>query len=1416
MPNKRIQLLRELSADSLQPLPPEAASLGLGGGVAGVAPAPDSQWEASNERMQREDKATVGDYMGSIWRQDGLVDGAVASLVGSQLMPDPTYSPHTPEVWKELTDGIDPTYHDAFFDAHSAPHASLIRERLLQKQEDLTRLGDMGLAGNVGRIAMNVLMPDQILAAMAGGGVTAGVRAAQIARAGRLAKTPVAKAAEKATVVANQAQQAASGGAVAAGIVAGGVGNAAFEKIRQNVNFEDSSADVAIAGLLGAAITTPFALAGRHAERRIAAAASREKAAFDALRDIEEGVPLTAEKAKLAEEVLNTHQIIREVQLGRKTMEEARAELDAAHFGPRMQDEAWLDRMQVDLSERGNTMLDQMFPDRVTRRTQAQFTPEGQPLQLGYDPGITAPWTADSTLRVSPEGRVGAGALDMAAVRAEIENSFKKLSKEERKGRTLNQFMDDQLAKLGGGEAPTEVKMTMKELIAEAKKAEMAQRKVDREASLAAERAAKEAKKAAKDKAKVQEVLGGKPVEDAPAAPAQEAPMEAPTSPVVASPDVPEATPAVTPVVAPEVPAAPKTTAELYPVGKWVEFTKRGSDDEFDGIIESVDGDFVKIKDENGKVHPVHVSRIFGNEPPPPGFHSVGSMAATRVVEDAEVALQQTAMSKARLDIFATLNRSESAEVRRLVFDLVKDPIQVDDKIPQGFTASEYKSQLRRVVAGEFHRAAREASREAAAVMKVPMWQQVNGQWGHEFFTLVTRLTRGDLTIQQTHKEILPMLRKVSDAQRKAYDTLLQEAQKLGVKGAENVEPNANYVNRIWDAKGITHAMDVHGADAVIDLFAKAINVPGYIGDRAKAKQFLATVRKLEFSPVMQNIHLYAQDMGTLRKTLAAEGKLSDSEIDNIVDMMFEAKEVSGSDAGQAKNLKFRFDIDETLGINLKTGVLRMSDLMENDARVLVDLYTNSMAGHIGLAKKGILSQADFMERVRAATDEYAANPGWDQAKAKRDLQLLQDVYSNITGKPMSTQDFSPSSRVAAAMRGYTRSLMLGQLGLTAAFEMSQAVGYMGLRAALQQMPSFRQFLHAVRRGHIPDKQLARDIEHMVGFGREMDMGYARVNEIDDSGVGRVLTNIEAGANKASHAVDVLSGNASMTSMTRQWSGMMAAQEMHDFAVGARKLTDAMKERFVGHGLAEGELKFVLEDLKNYSTAVKGRLETIDYEKWLKESPETYEKFQLALSRKVRDAVQDQDLGETMPFMHTTLGKVVAELKTFMLVSHAKNFLKNLHYRDATTMQVYMVSAVGNALAYMTQTSINYAHDPAKLQEMLTLEKIAAAVVSRTAALGVTSLGIETGYNLATGGESLLGAGSANTGNRTLIPPSLLVAQRLAHAPSILTGMAAPWATTTQAEGREITGLVPNLFGVRNLANAFVNTLPKNEPDTGE
>lgn len=1349
------------------------------------APVPTPAWQASEERLKREKVTRTGNpvdlftgdtkrdtYLGSIWRQDGLVDGLMAHVVGSEMAPDPAFNPFTAPGTKEAEEGIWDEFKPSLYQAHSAAHREYLRGLLLQKQDDLTRLNDMGMQGTVGRIALNALMPDQLLMSMAGGWVARGAMAVNTARAARSAATALGKAEVAAGISADAARRAGTIPAVLGGIGFGAAENATYEAARQSVNFESDGGQVLEAGILGAAFTAPFAIAGARSASRVASVAHREHTQLKALRAVEEGTPLSPSEGQALKEMVQVHTAVREFQAGR--LDEAGMEraLDEFH-GPAEPIERWMARYGDRLREDAQAIIKENYPGSTGKAT-GRAAPSA-PQRAQMDEAV------DLETKVNFPESVAAANAKNPALEGSFQGPFKKtlVTREELRKAFDLQRLD--------AEADVAKKSAFEDAFKQAER--------EREARFQAEQ------ELMVNQRELQRMDG-----------VEGAPSEASVTPPAPHPH------------------------EAY-VGRDVSFA--GPDGStLEGTVTSFNPSIGKliVKTDEG-MKSVKAEELDQYEGPSPfGMQSVGA-AQVKGTQIDSVASQRTALAEMtipgtdvkvplRFDIFAVLNGSPVKRVRELAHKLVKDAIQNDSFEAQSMTASEWKKQLQRTAAGTFHVQAREAFQEAVKVSNVLPWQRP--QFATDFYALVSRVTRGDPDVALEHANIFPMLQKAAGAQAKAYATLIQEAKKAGVKGAEDIAPNDFYVNRVWNHGQIREASLSHGESSVVKVIADAIlDKPGVIeklrkspGMEAKtdaelltvkAQRFLAAVRAVQFTPALQDIALKGRDMATLRRELM-DLKVDEGHIDELVDLMFEVRP-QDADAGRMANLKYRFGLDENTKVQTPAGTLRLSDLFENDARVLVDTYTNSMAGHVGLAKVGIPDSASWARELNAAAEEAKLDPTMDGARVKRDMALLEDVHRNITGRPMSTADFSYTNRAAQAFRGYTRGVMLPQLGIASAFEMSKAVALMGFKS-LQQMPSFRSFLVGIRQGYLPDQGLARDIRLITGFGQEKAASYTRAQEIESGFMGQALTRIETGSNKVSHAVDVLSGNASFTSLTKQLSGMMAAQNMADFAHGRSRFTAKLRERWVGQGVSDDHIEGLLADLKKHSTEKDGVLQEIRHEDWNAANPESYERFQTFISRQVRDAIQDHDLGESLPFLHSTLGKMFGELKTFFLVAHAKNFLKNGHYMDATAAQVWAISFLGESLAYMTQTAVNY---PTELDERLTPERIATAAAFRMAALGTMSMAIETGFNVLSGGDSLVFEGAtSNTSNRSFLnTPSMIVMKRLTNVPATAMGALLGTDVTTQAEFRDVWGAIPgaNLYGLKAFGSYLSNTLPKSDPN---
>lgn len=792
-------------------------------------------------------------------------------------------------------------------------------------------------------------------------------------------------------------------------------------------------------------------------------------------------------------------------------------------------------------------------------------------------------------------------------------------------------------------------------------------------------------------------------------------------------------------------------------------------------------------------------------------YGSVGSAAAAPGATG--MGIEPTYMRSGRLDFYATLNKSQNTVVQELAHKLIKDPIAHSAIDAQGWAASDLKKSIQRSIVGPAHVEAHTAMTDAMKKMGVGILDRA--RFADDFFKTATKLVRGDADVATTHAAIMPELQRAAAAQQGVYKALLDRAKKAGVKGAAAVSDNANYVTRMFNHTKIDELIREHGADPIHTMLANAM--PWLAGktlaDRIhSAKGYLSAVRKLEHSHMATDMQLHAHDMNALRDELRRSG-LTPDEINQIVDAMFEHK-AAAPDTGNAAPLKYRFNLDENASGLLPNGKqIKVHDLFENDMRVLMDKYSNSMAGHIASAETGVgRSRAEFQQWLTLADQEHEANPTRDTKRFAQEKQWLNDLYDHVTGRPMSTQQFNSTDRIANALRGFTRTATLGQLGIAASTELHKGIVMSGLRAALTQLPTFRAAINAVRKGARFTDDLGRDIQHAWGFGTEMAAGHARQHEVTEFTYDKGLTQFENYANKGSHIVDHISGNAFLTPFTRELSTRFQIQKYADMAAG-KGPNAAKRARMVANGVDAGNIDPMLRKLNQYTDRQDGRVVGIRWEDWKRDHAHSWDNFQRLIDRDVREAIQDHDIGETMPFMHTTLGKVFAELRTFMFVGHAKTSLKALHYRDAQSLNQLMFGIVTEAMAYSMQTSINFAGNPSELQRRLRSDNIARAVFQRMSLTGVLPSLLGTP-------AAMLGVpmetSTVNTDNRNLaLTPSMQFALRVMKAPVVAGQALNPFShtVTTQQEMRDLFGAMPlgNTFGVRNLADWFAQQQPKAE-----
>lgn len=766
-----------------------------------------------------------------------------------------------------------------------------------------------------------------------------------------------------------------------------------------------------------------------------------------------------------------------------------------------------------------------------------------------------------------------------------------------------------------------------------------------------------------------------------------------------------------------------------------------------------------------------------------------------------------------RFDYYSIFARSKNVPLREMSEKLLSNSTGNKFHDARDLNASEIAVLEQNVQRGRYTAAVDEAY---AAKVKENDWNWFEARKNRQAFNeAVTSAVRGNSTNQFADPHLGPVVATI----QKITQEILEKMKKYGVEGAEDVDPNPFYMMRRFNHEKILQLKSRFSSESLQELISKALKAVRPLDDiQAKriAKQYYNIVKAIPYEDMGR---LQMGEAGRARLRMVAQNEGVDEDlIDEIIDLVLAKPDGAGKKEGDSPRLKHRTLMDEEYTTTLKGRdgkdyEVSMKDFFENDATVLMEMYTRQTGGLIGLARMGIRSEADWAKLKRNAA-QAAEEAGEDPARHAKEMKHMEDVYSNIVGRPMSTEIYGKQERVLKGLRDLNFIRLMGQVGVAQMSELAATLATAGTRAMAMHMPAFKDIIRMGKLGQIDD-ELQRDLLNMTGMGAEMRGQQVLGRNMDDVFHDPRLSKIENGLNEGRKGIAMISGLAPVTNIMRQMTARMFSQKTLDFATGHAKLTEAKKKRLAWMGIGDDNRAAVFKDMQTYmktNNPKQSKLEEIEWEKWEKESPDTYMTFRMAIWRESRRIAQESTIGETMPLMHTQLGKVMLQFRGFMLVGHAKNMLNALHHRDMEAATVFMASMLGTSLAYVAQTSINFAGDEEKLKEKLAIDRIALAAFQRTGFStlipAVTDFGMQ-----AAGHEGIFRDGRVSgqatalvTGNPTY---DLVVNKAGGTAKNLLQNVTTDDYQATQKDVKNAMSMIlPNVFGVRNFINEVASGYP--------
>lgn len=683
-----------------------------------------------------------------------------------------------------------------------------------------------------------------------------------------------------------------------------------------------------------------------------------------------------------------------------------------------------------------------------------------------------------------------------------------------------------------------------------------------------------------------------------------------------------------------------------------------------------------------------------------------------------------------------------------------------------------------------------------------------------ETVSLVIRDTSGELASR--HPEAAAAAREIAMVNAK----ILARMKQVGVEGADEVAENFNYLMRRFDWDKIGKM----SADPVVRkqlerLLGEAIRKARPEVEEARAlaigKSFLNRLRNVQTDRTNLG---FLSDLGERRLAAALRegGTFSDDEVDDILSFVFNTtKRQKDGDAKAMPRLKHRAFLDENHSVRWndpdgRGRALHFSDLLVNDVRTLNQIYMRQSSGMIALARVGVRSKADY-QALREAARLEDVEKGVKADLTNRRLDGMDRVVRSILGQPMFEEMWgSDVSRFMRIFRNMNVATYLSQVGFAQLAETGQLLATKTAMALRTNMSAYDDALLKLTRG-TADDNLIRDFRMMGAVAEESAIRRPYLKDYDPSEA--IAGRADDLAAFGSHYVVKASGMAWLTETQREVLAKMYSQRLLNIAVGAEQMSNGLKARLATNGLEGDDLDATLSALKKYSRMDEsGRsLIGIDYVRWESESQNTFDAFRLAVFRESHRGIQEVSLGATPLWMHSDIGKILFQFRSFVMNAYTKQLLYGIAHADLQTFATWTFSVMAGSLAYAAQTTVNFAGNPEELEKRLDPVELGKAGFQRAGFSSLIPMAVDTVMDYTTGDPIFKYGRSSNLGTGFLLgnPTVTTLGKIFGGTSALAQDLFTDDHVWTQKEVGYVTGLIPQFVGIRALLDAYKQEFPK-------
>ncbi|MCJ2113272.1 hypothetical protein MKK64_19010 [Methylobacterium sp. E-025] len=478
----------------------------------------------------------------------------------------------------------------------------------------------------------------------------------------------------------------------------------------------------------------------------------------------------------------------------------------------------------------------------------------------------------------------------------------------------------------------------------------------------------------------------------------------------------------------------------------------------------------------------------------------------------------------------------------------------------------------------------------------------------------------------------------------------------------------------------------------------------------------------------------------------------------------------------------------------------------------------------------GITSREDFDKLVRdmRATWDARTDLPFDKRTrlADADQKRMEFVYDRVTGIP-DQFDRTTLGRGLQVVRDYNFIRVMNQVGLAQIGETLGVVTQLGIKAAMQGVPTFRAMTRDAMTGEL-NSAFARDMEQLSGFGADWFRDGFKGHVEDASGV-LINRSAQSGAYNTAQDIlhtgkrvtNVISGMAPIDTMARRWASAAIVMKILNAAeksTGSAKVLGLNMNRMRALGLDDAMAHRVFDQIRTHSFREEvgntGRKYVQGgFTRW--DDQEALSAFRGAVWRWSREVIQENHLGQGSVLLGTAMGRTIFQFRSFMLGAYTNQFLRGLHHADFSTFATWTLTSTVGSMVYVGQQYLNTlgrADREKVLKERLSPKAIAAAWVQRGEWSSILPTVLDSGADL-TGFPHLFDTRASGTASSFLGNPSIdLVNSTFKGVGGF--GRAVREGSWSQPEARTAARLLPysNALGMVPLLNTMISALAEHKP----